>query len=73
MDSHLRKKESELLCKLDIEKAYGPSVGTSCSRFWREWASAENGLVGLSGAYPQPLSHFFLLALLWASSGVLEA
>ena len=42
MDSILRKKESGLLCKLDIEKAYDHINWDFYSRLWRKWASTEN-------------------------------
>ena len=43
VDSSLRRKERGLICKLDIEKAYTPSVGSFCSRSWVRWDSGADG------------------------------
>ena len=49
IDSTLKNNENDILCKLDIEKAYD---NVDWSFLCRKWVLGRNGSGGSSGAYP---------------------
>ena len=51
VDSRLKAKVHEILCKLDIEKAYRMSTSISYFIFWRAWVFGNDGAVGFRFVY----------------------
>ncbi|RVW30293.1 Transposon TX1 uncharacterized 149 kDa protein [Vitis vinifera] len=67
IDSVLKRKESGVLCKLDLEKAYDRINWDFLLSVMQRMGFGRNGLGGLDGAYPPPRFRFWSMVLLLSS------